>query len=152
MMYFDVGLIEKLKILISEEGDYFKWNNIFECYIQRNTLQSWCGYIKIPLNIYNSIDSKFDCHGGITYNEKLKDYHIIGFDTSLCDDLSPALLFIHYNLYLLTPRLGSQFPGSNSQLVYRNKEYVISQTNYIVEQIINKLNQKRIEKINSIIQ
>lgn len=146
--------MEELKIIIIQEGDYYEWNNTFDCVIKRNQLKCWCGYVKIPLNIYNSIYSTYPnfqpyCHGGITYTEKFENYYMIGFDTSHSGDLVPELFFLHQGIWegLKSFNLYNDQPNID---IYRDKEYVISQTNYIVEQIIDKINQKRFEKINSL--
>mgnify|MGYP001616638723 CR=1 FL=1 len=106
----------------------------FSCFILRNYLGSWCGYVGVPSNHpyyekdYNNLD--IDVHGGLTYagscNESIchipeegmpDDVWWLGFDTGHYMDICPSI-----NLTF----------GDG---VYRDMEYMISETKKLAEQL-----------------
>jgi hypothetical protein len=134
-------LLKKIK----EEGDFYSWNyKGFDCYIQRNSFKCWCGYVKISKEL--PIDFDFgsgdyfpvDCHGGITFQSVEDDCYIIGFDCAHSGDLVPTI--INY-------QVKSSFHGET----YKDKNFVISETNNIVEQIIQLKEVRRELRINNLI-
>ena len=133
-------LLEKIK----EEGDFYSWNyKGFDCYIKRNSFKCWCGYVKIPkeLPINFDFDSgdyfPVDCHGGITFQSVEDDCYIIGFDCAHSGDLIPSMNFIKK----------SDFYNET----YKDKKFVISETNNIVHQIIQLKEVRRALRINNLI-
>ena len=133
---------DQLKLLIKEEGDYHEWVNNINCFIQRNNLGSWCGYIIIPnsFSIDVNNDIYLNCHGGVTY-QSTKDNGdiVIGFDCGHNGDLIPYMFLDRYEIF------------GDGYSVYRNKEYVISEVNSMVEQILQIRSVQRGIKIDNIL-
>lgn len=109
----------------------------FSCFILRNQIGCWCGYVGIPESHpyfgkdYNDIP--VDVHGGITYADKCDPpiCHIpekgmpenvwwLGFDTAHAFDLCPSM---HRRF---------QFGDTYA---YRNMEYSINETKKLAEQL-----------------
>ena len=135
---------EELNNLIKSEGNYYEWNNKIKCFIQRNDMNAWCGYIIIPkafpLDFEKEI--RLNCHGGITYQSINTDGDlVVGFDCAHNGDLVPKLLELGHT-YL-------SFLGEDS--TYRDKQYVIDEVNSMVEQIIKITEINRHLKINKIL-
>lgn len=132
--------MRELNKLISEEGNYCEWVNTIKCFIQRNDLGSWCGYVVIPKS-YPAFDEEYiKCHGGVTYHALNNDGDmVIGFDCAHSGDLIPSLTKINYELF------------GDSYYEYRDKQYVIDEVNSMVKQILNKKEIKRHLKINNIL-
>lgn len=128
---------EEVYKIIKKEGDFYEWNNTFYCYIRRNNMDAWCGYVVLPKSLPLDFDEEFNirCHGGITYQEKDSNGDtVIGFDCSHFGDLVPKMMeFTSYQ-------------------VYKDKKYVIDEVNSIVEQILHQINVKRQTKIDNILE
>jgi len=77
----------------------------FSCFILRNQMGNWCGYVGVPSNHpafgKHYDDVNVDVHGGLTYSAKCSGHicHIpekgmpddvwwLGFDTAHCGDFS----------------------------------------------------------------
>lgn len=108
----------------------------FSCFILRNTLGSWCGYVGVPETHscfgkdYDNVD--VDIHGGLTYSAKCYG-HIchtpkagmpdkvwwLGFDTAHAWDISPGL-------------------NINSDGTYKNMNYAITETKKLADQLGHK--------------
>lgn len=130
---------EELQNKILEEGDFFEWTNSFKCFIQRQNLGFWCGYITIPTPIYDLIDEiGIYPHGGITYNSQEGNLTTIGFDCAHYLDLIPDAFFNDLTTHF-----------SNS--IYRDKNYVIDEVNKISECITSFISNKRSLKIDEIL-
>lgn len=134
---------EEIDNLIIEEGDYYEWRDCTDsmtCYIERNSMGSWCGYVIIPntFPITLKLGGYISCHGGVTY-ESLKDNGdlVIGFDCAHLGDYVPKLKEVYTN-YL------------NKQ-IYRTKQYVIDQVNLMAEQVLELKEVKRHLKIKYIL-
>jgi len=120
-----------LQDLIKSEGDFYEWTSKSgcQCFIARNsTLLTWCGYVSLtPDNIlygrdYDDID--VEVHGGLTFGEKDSDNNwVFGFDCAHSGDLVPYFNISTYGFY------------ETSGVIYRDREYVISQTNYLDDQL-----------------
>lgn len=123
----------------------------FSCFILRNHLGSWCGYVGVPSShpYYEKDydDCDVDVHGGLTYAAKCgsvvchipekdmpDDVWWLGFDTGHYMDLSPSI-----------EGLRSKYPhdlgGYISDEIYRNVEYVTNETKQLAEQL-EKLNDR----------
>ena len=124
------------------------------CHMKRNTLKAWCGYVTIP-NSYpmdyqkESIDYpdlspistylSIQVHGGVTYESEQENGDIIiGFDCAHSGDLCPG--FYAY---------GDHYTSKSD--VYRTKEYVIRETESMVDQILEIPTIKRHTKIINIL-
>jgi len=139
---------EEINEIMEKEGDekifYYK---SLRCTISRvYSLGHLCGYIDLIKEIpeygkdYDSIS--IQCHGGLTYAEKINEFWRIGFDCAHLGDLSP---------YMLLHNEGIHFGVGNE--VYRDMEYVKSEIIDVIEQLdiindglISKLNTKRIRE------
>jgi hypothetical protein len=130
---------EELKEKIKQEGDFYEWTNSFKCFIQRNTLGFWCGYIQIPKPFSELIEEiHLIPHGGITYNSQETNGDIvIGFDCGHYLDLIPIFYFQDQTISL------------NS--AYRDKEYVMNEVNKMADDITNYLSNKRSLKIEKVL-
>ena len=120
--------------IIDSEGELYEWiRGGLKCFIRRNDMLSWCGYVRVPS--YYKIDMglvpdddryypPFDVHGGVTYNEydDSGDY-VIGFDTGHSGDLCPYYF----------KEIGMRWAVTG---VYRDKNYVINETNSLCDQIL----------------
>jgi len=110
----------------------------FACFILRNQLGNWCGYVGVPENHpyylvkYQDVDGSLDVHGGLTYSDVCVApiCHIpepgmpdnvwwFGFDTAHYMDESP------YDF-------GSRMLGHG---VYRNMEYTMNETKHLADQL-----------------
>ena len=131
--------------IIKEEGDELSWiYKDFNCFIKRNHLKAWCGYVKIPKELPLNFDFKSDdyfpliCHGGITFqssNDEL--FNVVGFDCAHSGDLIPKML---------------EFDSTHGDRnTYKDKDFVISETNSIVDQIIEFKEVKRHLKIKNLL-
>jgi hypothetical protein len=108
----------------------------FSCFVQRNNLGAWCGYVGVPKSHtaygthYNRLN--LTVHGGLTYAAKCTgpichipqpgmpdDVWWLGFDCAHGQDIVPGM----------APHLS--FPGST----YKNLAYVKKQTMRLAEQL-----------------
>jgi hypothetical protein len=108
----------------------------FSCFIMRNTLGNWCGYVGVPKEhphyekSYNDVD--VDVHGGLTYADKCMGHicHIpapgmpddvwwLGFDTAHSGDSGPSKMMNRFD-----------FGGT-----YKNMAYVTNETKKLAEQL-----------------
>jgi len=107
----------------------------FSCFILRNVMGNWCGYVGVPSN-HSCYEKQCDdvlveIHGGLTYAEKCsppichipkegmpEDVWWLGFDTAHSGDLFPTSIINLFN-----------------DVVYRNQEYVINETKSLAEQL-----------------
>ena len=117
--------------IIEKEGDSHEWvytakNGIaYNCKMRRNeTLLTWCGYVEVTID--NSLHEKhyddldLDVHGGITFSDYMDNNWSFGFDCAHYNDMIP------FYVKLLKNEFGN---------TYRTKEYVISETESLAEQI-----------------
>jgi hypothetical protein len=132
--------------IIEKEGEFEEWvyeaknNYKVSCFIQRNRMKAWCGYVRIePDNKLYNRDYDFlykegiylDVHGGITFTDMYDEHWVLGFDCSHSGDL------VFYDVEMF-----ERF----SDGIYRDKKYVIKETNNLAEQIshfsktINRMN------------
>lgn len=132
---------EELNKIIESEGDYFEWQNHFKCFIRRNKLKAWCGYVLIskdyPIDSDTTID--IDCHGGVTYHNFDEKGLTIGFDCSHFGDIIPPILPGDLDLF---------WPDGNA--AYRTKEFAVDEVNKMVKQILELKSIKRFIKINAL--
>lgn len=132
----------ELDEIIKSEGDYYEWTNSIKCFIRRNNLKSWCGYITIPKSFPISFEEEelnLSCHGGITYHSINESGDlVVGFDCSHFGDLTPAM--IEYQIF--------DIEGKG---VYRDKDYVIDEVNNMVDQVLNTVQLNRSKKIDKIL-
>jgi hypothetical protein len=136
---------EELNRIIKSEGDYYEWTNTLKCFIQRNSMNSWCGYVVIPKTFPIDFEKEINlnCHGGVTYQSINTDGDLVaGFDCAHHGDLVPKLVELQDNWYSLL---------SDENSIYRDKQYVINEVNSMVEQILNFVSVKRHTKINNIL-
>ena len=133
--------MNKLKDIISREGDYHEWQNTLKCYIRRNPVGAWCGYVVIPKNYPIDFEQEIqiNCHGGITYQSTNDDGDlVIGFDCAHFNDLVPEF-------YEDDPRLKRL-----SLKYYKTKEFAIDEVNNMVSQVLKIVSVQRQIKINTI--
>ena len=111
----------------------------FSCFILRNHMGNWCGYVGVPsthpayCKEYNEVD--VNVHGGLTYANKCQhvichipepgmpdDVWWLGFDTGHSHDLTPGF-----------PRgfIDGMFEGTT----YKNMDYTINETKQLAEQL-----------------
>lgn len=134
---------EELNMKIKSEGDFYEWDNILKCFMQRNPSGAWCGYTIIPKSFPLDFEQEINlnCHGGVTYQSVNIDGDlVIGFDCSHHGDLIPGLLEFNFYSFL-----------SDESSVYRDKEYVYDEVNSMVDQILNLVSVQRHLKINNIL-
>lgn len=128
---------EELNKIIESEGDYFEWINHFKCFIRRNPIKAWCGYVLIskdyPIDSDTIID--VDCHGGVTYHNFDERGLTIGFDCAHAGDIIPNL---------------DLFWSDHDGNVYRTKEFAVDEVNKMVQQILELKPIKRFIKINAL--
>lgn len=111
----------------------------FSCFILRNSMGNWCGYVGVPkthpaygLN-YDFVD--VNVHGGLTYADKCggaichvpqpgmpDDVWWLGFDTAHSGDYTPSM-----NKY----RDGRLYDGES----YKDMHYTINETKQLAEQL-----------------
>jgi hypothetical protein len=135
---------KELQNILKKEGSFYSWKNTLECEIKRNRHGSWCGYVTIPKSFAIDFDDDLpiNCHGGITFQNLDKNGDLkIGFDCAHFNDLIPD---IHFNI--LKPDV--QLDG----LIYRDKDFVISEVNDMVTQILNIVTVQRQIKIDQILE
>lgn len=127
-----------LKQLIIEEGDSFEgeYEDILYKGVRSKALQSWCGYILIPIGYVDNTTLETLCemyfHCGVTFGPVcIDDYIKIGFDCAHSGDLTPTSFF----------RYGEEF--SFELDVYRPKEYVKA----ILEEVAMQLCSIKIKNI-----
>ena len=126
---------EELNRIIKSEGDYYEWTNTLKCFIQRNPMNTWCGYTIIPKSFPIDFEQEINinCHGGITYQSvNLDGDLVVGFDCAHHGDLIPKLLELEGILI-----------NDKDISVYRDKQYVIDEVNSMVEQILTTIEVKR---------
>ena len=126
---------EELNRIIKSEGDYYEWTNTLKCFIQRNPMNTWCGYTIIPKSFPIDFEQEINinCHGGITYQSvNLDGDLVVGFDCAHHGDLVPKLLELEGILI-----------NDKDISVYRDKQYVIDEVNSMVEQILTTIEVKR---------
>jgi hypothetical protein len=134
---------EELNRIIKSEGDYYEWTNTLKCFIQRNPMNTWCGYTIIPKSFPIDFEQEINinCHGGINYQSvNLDGDLVVGFDCAHHGDLVPKLLELEGILI-----------NDKDISVYRDKQYVIDEVNSMVEQILNIVSVQRHIKINNIL-
>ena len=134
---------EELNRIIKSEGDYYEWTNTLKCFIQRNPMNTWCGYTIIPKSFPIDFEQEINinCHGGINYQSvNLDGDLVVGFDCAHHGDLIPKLLELEGILI-----------NDKDISVYRDKQYVIDEVNSMVEQILNIVSVQRHIKINNIL-
>lgn len=118
--------------IIKAEGDYYEWyNDGLKCFVKRNDMLCLCGYVEIPsyykiiLPENDDLEHNYDVHGGVTYEQHDDNgNYVIGFDCCHGGDLYP---------YYYTDDNLSMFVRG----IYRDKDYVISETNSLCSQIKN---------------
>ena len=117
------------------EPDYREWLSraLFTCFIERNNLGAWCGYVEVqkghPWHGKTSDDLNVQVHGGVTYTDTDvekgrpdRGRWVIGFDCGHGFDLIPA--FQH-----LSGRVGG--PAT-----YRDIDYVVAQCEALAQQAL----------------
>jgi len=152
--------------LVKLEGNGEIWyNKTIKCEIKRNSLSlTWCGYVNLPIENYDKnlpvglyidiYNKDILVHGGVTWDEIIDGFEVIGFDCMHHLDLSPSLSgdvqtrreqFLEITKYRI----------SQQHLVYRTKEFAINETNMMLDQLIeinpNLKSYIRDTKIDSII-
>lgn len=128
------------------EGDEFHFEaHGLQCYLIRHPQhKTWLGYVAFPdvaqarskvlgHSCVPEQDSYgFEVHGGVTFNAYHHQLHqyALGFDTAHFGDYSPGMdqLFKEHGI----PR--SRDPIAEGD-VYRNKEYMISETTLLAQQM-----------------
>lgn len=115
---------------MNEENGFESECDGYKYEIRKNFYDCWCGYVYIPISIYNGLNTffkltkdkelcqKIQCHGGITFESSNEDYFIIGFDCAHSFDYIPHLSI------------------GNPQN-YKTKEFVINECKEIIHQIKN---------------
>ena len=117
----------------------------FSCFILRNNLGSWCGYVGVP-NTHPAYEKDYDdvdvsVHGGLTYANKCQgvichipeagmpdDVWWLGFDTCHYNDISPSRY--------LSSLIGGVVIAREDELgEYRNMDYVINETKQLADQL-----------------
>ena len=132
----------------SQEGDKHEWEyKSYKCEIARNTLKAWCGYVYLPADhdYYGLNDNYFSVsvHGGITYTSDSGKFWKIGFDCSHAGDI------VIYDEIMFPSGQGMSY-GFGS--VYRDKKFVMSECESIVDQICDKsLSYRRSIKLDKIL-
>lgn len=122
---------EEFEKLIAKEGDECEWiysydNVKIKCKIIRHhSMKHLCGYVLVDKNneLYKDHENHKDnlsVHGGITFDGFIDGDFYIGFDCAHFGDLTTILDF--------------EYPISRH--VYRDKEYVIKETERLAKQII----------------
>jgi hypothetical protein len=110
----------------------------FSCFILRNAIGNWCGYVGVPSThsaygkYYDEVDV-VDVHGGLTYADKCSppichipnpgmphDVWWLGFDTSHSGDLVPSMSL-------------SGYMGSYG--TYKTQDYTLNETKGLAEQL-----------------
>jgi len=134
---------DKLKKIIESEGNFYEWTNTLKCFIQRNQMDVWCGYVTIPKSF--PLDFKkeinLDCHGGVTYQDINTDGDlVVGFDCGHHGDLIPSLKLNDLKLLII-----------DDFSTYRDKQYVISEVNSMVDQVIHIVEVNRHLRIDEIL-
>lgn len=128
--YYTPDKVDEYKKLLAEEGDEYEWKSKegYICNIRRNHMGAWCGYVFLPKGHklygkhYDDVD--VEVHGGLTFSEEAthkkteQKFWVFGFDTAHAGD------FVY--------GLGNMIPDRE---IYRNKEYMINETNYLAEQL-----------------
>jgi hypothetical protein len=108
----------------------------FSCFILRNPLGAWCGYVGVP-NTHPAYEKSYDdidvnVHGGLTYAEKCSgaichipqagmpdDVWWLGFDTAHSGDNPPSMRIFKFN------------PNGT----YKDMNYVINETKQLADQL-----------------
>lgn len=109
----------------------------FSCFMLRNDMGHWCGYVGVPsshpayMKSYDDVDVRV--HGGLTYADKCNDVicHVpepgmpddvwwLGFDTAHSGDLSPMMTRFRFKDY-----------GD----IYRDVNYTRKETEQLAEQL-----------------
>ena len=122
----------------------------FSCFILRNRLGAWCGYVGVPKDHplykvhYNDCDN-FDVHGGLTYSDVCSGHicHVpqegmpgdvwwLGFDTGHINDFQPGLWSIE-----------SKYFGIGERGSYKNVDYATEETKQLAEQLRDYDNEQR---------
>ena len=121
------------------EPDFYEWTHRgVECVARRNmTHGAWCGYVDIPREVWNKLDSDLpyvewietglNVHGGVTFNENNldKDARRVGFDCAHGGDKLPRIR--SGEVYM-----DKVFP----QDIYRDLPFVIAECESMVDQIL----------------
>ena len=132
------------KILTAEGSKDIIYNlKGYECTAVRNTMYSWCGYIKIDVssNAIELIDH-IQVHGSINYRSRDMDYITIGFDCAQSSDIIP-ILYINSEPYR---KICDDNKHTYKDLVFIKKQFM-----NIVDQLIEGSYKIRDEKIKFII-
>lgn len=118
---------DEMLSLLFNEGNYYEWINEetkYECNIIRPHLFGhWCGYVGLPQSHlfygYNYDDvPRIEVHGGLTYSEERHKLWCLGFDCAHGGDWVPA-------------------HGRWGQDTYKNKDWVIRETNELAKQLFD---------------
>lgn len=133
--------MNKLKEILQKEGDFHEWQNTLKCYIRRNPVGAWCGYVVIPKNYPLDFEQEMqiNCHGGLTY-QSINDEGdlVIGFDCAHFNDLVPEF----YENDSRTKRLSLKY--------YKTKDFAIEEVNNMVSQVLKIVSVQRQTKIDKI--
>lgn len=119
--------------IFEKEGDEHEWTSKedYKCKILRSHMGMWCGYVFIPKShpMYgkNYDDVNVEVHGGLTFGEPSDEEWVLGFDCGHAGDFIPGMK----EFILEKNSSGYQYPVN----VYRDKEYVIKETNSLSEQL-----------------
>jgi hypothetical protein len=116
------------------EPDYREWLSkaLFTCFIERNNLGAWCGYVEVPKgHPWHGAQPNAQVHGGVTYAETDVDKGrpdrgrwVVGFDCGHGGDLIPA--FQH-----LSGRVGRP-------TTYRDIDYVVLECEALAQQALTE--------------
>src|SRR3990167_7132333 len=127
------------------EPDFRYWQyRGLECYMVRNHLGAWCGYVVVPRFHplrrlgYDQANVSVDTHGGLTFSDYEKREGIVdllpsvkskrwvlGFDCLHAFDEAPGMLAVEIRHKILMPHIGT----------YRTTAYAQAETQNLADQI-----------------
>lgn len=113
-----------------------------ECLIKRGILGQLNGYAILPKDLVSDSDDIYDVHGGITFDEKIGDTRMIGFDCAHSDDIVPEILSnklkFHKNINerfkLSTEMYRNQLEKISS---YKDINFVKNEIEKMVDQVLD---------------
>lgn len=121
---------EDLKIIPEGGSKAYVIDGFNACIRRHGYVGHLCGYVEVPDGLSVNVN-EIDCHGGITFNERLSEFPIDGYRDNYCIGFD----CMHFRDW--TPLSAKEGLSSNED-TYRDTEFVLNEIKHIIKQLKEK--------------